>query len=183
MKYYIAIELRAPEARKLDMSRAVFWRRREYRSHITVAGPYSQEPLLDESKRLLEGREVSLGGIATFWDTDTQNTVFVQAKGECLFSVWNKPQYPAFNPHVTVYDGMFRSEAIFARDVLREYVTPWTETIIPDQVRVICKDSQCDLYRDNEEAFKRLGNAYPEDIEHLCRYDQAALVRSIWRHR
>ena len=86
-------------------------------AHITVRGPYSdyQDPRRWSSE--VRGKAIEVGGVGTFWEPD-QNTVFLHVDSPAIRSVWHKPDYPDYNPHLTVYDGPSRVLAESLRDLL-----------------------------------------------------------------
>jgi hypothetical protein len=55
-----------------------------------------------------------------FFDTG-QNTVFIRCLAPALKAVWYKPDFPEFNPHLTLFDGSSRDFAMRLFEVVSKY--------------------------------------------------------------
>ena len=86
-------------------------------AHITVRGPYSDYQDPRTWSVALRGQRVQVGGIGTFFGP-SQHTVMLKVEAPAIQSLWHKPDYPEYNPHLTIYDGDSRSFAESLRDVL-----------------------------------------------------------------
>lgn len=83
-------------------------------SHITIRGPYKDEPKdIDGLKRDLVGASVSFFGIGNFFKYG-QKTVFLRCNSDLLRRAWWKPDFPDYRPHLTIYDG---KDEKFAREL------------------------------------------------------------------
>jgi hypothetical protein len=89
-------------------------------AHITVRGPYSQHYRLPRANVMLRNTQIAVGGVGRFFGAK-QSTVFLKASGEALRSVWHKPDFADFNPHVTLYDGHDRHFAILLHSMLEQH--------------------------------------------------------------
>ncbi|MGI9337471.1 MAG: 2'-5' RNA ligase family protein [Gammaproteobacteria bacterium] len=90
-------------------------------AHITVRGPCNRRMSKDAIRRLsrmIEGAEVCLGGIGTFFNKQ-QNTVYLHCHSPALKAIWHKPQH-SYTPHLTLYDGKSRAIAEEIRDALAD---------------------------------------------------------------
>lgn len=85
--------------------------------HITVRGPYSDYQDPRGWSAAVQGQRVHVGGVGTFFGP-SQNTVLLKVKSPAIQAIWHKPDYPGYNPHVTIYDGDSRPFAEALRDVL-----------------------------------------------------------------
>jgi hypothetical protein len=86
-------------------------------AHITVRGPYSdyRDPRMWTAA--VRGQCVEVGGVGTFFGPD-QNTVFLRADAPAIRLIWDKPDFPDYNPHLTIYDGESRDFAESLRAIL-----------------------------------------------------------------
>ena len=89
----------------------------KYPAHITVRGPYSDYRDPRGWSAAVKGQFVEVSGVDTFFGPD-QNTVFLRANAPAIRSVWDKPDYPDYNPHLTIYDGESRVFAEALRALL-----------------------------------------------------------------
>jgi len=89
----------------------------KYSAHVTVRGPYPD--LLDPTpwSGWVRGQLIEIGGVGTFFE-GSQNTVYLSVYSPAIRAVWDKPDYPDYNPHLTVYDGPSRVFAESLRSVL-----------------------------------------------------------------
>jgi len=86
-------------------------------AHITVRGPY---PDYQDPRRwsvAVQGQKIRVGGVGTFFGPN-QSTVLLKVESPIIESLWHKPDYSGYNPHVTIYDGDSRPFAEALRDIL-----------------------------------------------------------------
>src|SRR5437588_595976 len=76
-------------------------------AHITLRGPYRQRYNVDHLSSIVRGTTVLISGVGSFFEAK-QNTVFFSCESSHLRAVWHKPNYPDYNPHITLYDGESR---------------------------------------------------------------------------
>ncbi len=79
----------------------------KHKAHLTVRGPYTkfQRQFVEDWNKDLANGKMEISGIGTFF-SEYQNTVYLNCIGTTtLRSVWNKKDYPDFNPHITLYNG------------------------------------------------------------------------------
>ena len=84
-------------------------------AHVTVRGPYRQRYRLPADSHAVRGTTVHVPGADAFLG-ERQCTVILRCEAEQLRSLWRKPDYPGFTPHLTICDGLPRalSEEILA---------------------------------------------------------------------
>lgn len=82
----------------------------KHAAHITLRGPYTQRYRMDLKNRVVQGATVRVSGVNAFWGP-RQNTIFLKCDAPELRAVWHKPDYPDYQPHLTLYDGPSRSFA------------------------------------------------------------------------
>ena len=99
----------------LDGIRVLCDPREKHHAHITVRGPYEQRYHFHAQNRLLQNSEVQVSGPGCFFG-ERQNTVFLKCESKVLEKVWYKPDYPAYTPHLTIYNGVSRA---FAEQLLQ----------------------------------------------------------------
>lgn len=85
----------------------------KHSAHLTVRGPYRQHYQLGAQSQAIRGSQITVNGAGCFW-SERQHTVFLRCDSPELHRVWHKPDYPDYNPHITIYDGDSR---IFAQKV------------------------------------------------------------------
>lgn len=74
-------------------------------AHITVAGPYRhRKDTPRRASRVSFADTVHVLGVDRFNNAD-QCTVYLRTFSQNMSSVWHKPDYPDFNPHLTIYSG------------------------------------------------------------------------------
>lgn len=75
--------------------------------HITIGGPY-QKPVsskkLDKIEKKLEGDQLLIANSGVFHNKN-EAVVYYQVGSQNLRKVWHKPDYPGFNPHISIYRG------------------------------------------------------------------------------
>jgi hypothetical protein len=86
----------------------------KYPAHVTVRGPYAEPADMTEWESVVCGQRIDINGVGTFFEND-QNTVFLKVHSAAVRAVWDKPDYPDYNPHLTVCDALSR---LFAEGVL-----------------------------------------------------------------
>lgn len=86
----------------LDLAIFVLNPSEKLQAHVTLAGPYTDRRRLP--RNTLFSKKVSLFGVGQF-RSEHQNTVFLHIGAKDLRDFWDKPDYPRFNPHLTLYDG------------------------------------------------------------------------------
>jgi hypothetical protein len=115
--FYVVYIEDGPVASSIDAIRLLSNPLEKRRAHITVRGPYTRRLTTSTIERMnqrLRGKSVRVTGASSFFG-ERQNTVFLSCSAPWLRDLWEKPQYPAFNPHITVYDGDSR---LFAEGLL-----------------------------------------------------------------
>ena len=115
--FYAIYVAPGPFRSALDAIRMIARPQARHAAHVTVRGPYSDYRDPREWSAAIRGKPIDIGGIGTFFDGD-QNTVFLHVESPDLQLLWDKPDYPAYNPHLTIYDGPSRSFAESLRDLL-----------------------------------------------------------------
>lgn len=101
----------------LDAMRLFARPQAKHPAHITVRGPYPDYRDPREWTTKIRGKAVSIEGVGTFVEK-AQNTVFLRASSAAIRALWDKPDYPDYNPHITIYDGPSRHFAEAIRDLL-----------------------------------------------------------------
>src|SRR4051812_811014 len=86
----------------------------KYPAHVTVRGPYAEPADTAEWEAALRGQTVHVDGVGTFFG-EAQSTVFLKAHSDAIRAAWDKPDYPDYNPHLTVCDAASRP---FAEGIL-----------------------------------------------------------------
>lgn len=74
-------------------------------AHVTVRGPYRQRYRLPKQARDVSGSLVHVPGADAFVG-ERQSTVILRCQAEQLRTLWRKPDYPGFTPHLTLSDGL-----------------------------------------------------------------------------
>lgn len=74
-------------------------------AHVTVRGPYRQRYRLPNQARDVSGSLVHVPGADAFVG-ERQSTVILRCQAEQLRTLWRKPDYPGFTPHLTLSDGL-----------------------------------------------------------------------------
>lgn len=85
-----------------------------YPAHVTVRGPYAEPADSAKWDAAVRGQVIDIDGLGTFFE-GAQNTVFLKAFSDAIRAVWDKPDFPGYNPHLTVCDAQSRP---FAEAVL-----------------------------------------------------------------
>ncbi len=101
----------------LDTIRLVANPATKHPAHITVRGPYPDYQDPRAWSGAVQGQQVHVGGVGTFFGPG-QNTVLLKVEAPVIQALWHKPDYPEYNPHLTIYDGDSRTFAEALRDVL-----------------------------------------------------------------
>jgi hypothetical protein len=86
----------------------------KYPAHVTVRGPYAEPADPTEWEAVVRGQLIDIGGVSTFFE-EGQNTVFLKVHSAAVRAVWDKPDYPDYNPDLTVCDAPSRP---FAEGIL-----------------------------------------------------------------
>ena len=92
----------------------------KYKAHLTVRGPYKklQKQYQETWNKNLSDGLMEIKGIGKFF-APGQNTIYLDCVGTTnLKTVWNKKDYPDFNPHITLYNGLDRDYAIEVLSIL-----------------------------------------------------------------
>lgn len=101
----------------LDSIRLIANPATKHTAHITVRGPYSDYQDPRAWSLAVQRQRIQVGGVGTFFGSG-QNTVLLNVEAPVIQTLWHKPDYPEYNPHLTVYDGDSRLFAEALRDVL-----------------------------------------------------------------
>ncbi len=89
-------------------------------SHVTVRGPYRRRLARRELTDRTSGMMIEIRSADKFFGRQ-QSTVFLKCAAPELVRVWRKPDFPKFNPHITLYDGPLRQWASALFEVVRQY--------------------------------------------------------------
>lgn len=102
----------------LDAIRLIANPATKHPAHITVRGPYDdyQDPRKWSAE--VKGQLIQVGGVGDFFQP-RQNTVLLKVESPAVKAIWHKPDYPGYNPHVTIYDGDSRPFAEALRNALK----------------------------------------------------------------
>ncbi len=87
-------------------------------AHVTVRGQYRQRNLLPKQERDVSGSLVHVPGADAFVG-ERQSTVILRCQAEQLRTLWRKPDYPGFTPHLTLSDGLPRAISEEILDIAR----------------------------------------------------------------
>lgn len=92
-------------------------------AHVTLRGPYPSRIPRHTLRHLQEGqsRVVTLDGPTNLFQTSNQNTVGIKVNLGPLRTLWHKPDYPDGVAHITMYDGLDRTEGRWVFDTLCKY--------------------------------------------------------------
>lgn len=148
-------------------------------AHVTVRGPYAERQ--DEAE-LSRPFLLTLKGVGTFY-SQTQNTVYVPVISETVQRLWDKPNYPEYNPHVTVYDGPSRETSDRVKAIIE--ATPLTydfeaKGLIP----LIAGSNQTPLwdYVLRTLVGYSIGERLPEgNFEHVPEEERLRLAELVWK--
>jgi hypothetical protein len=93
--------------------------------HVTLRGPYSEPPPIEE----LQGYAERLRGYGVkihnqgYFSTPAGYSVFLRAECSIFRELWDKPDFKVplslIQPHITVYESPDRTRAMTVRDFLR----------------------------------------------------------------
>lgn len=121
-KFFYVLYVPDPVLRTLlDSIRLICNPQEKLKSHVTVRGPYSRRlGSLKEINQQIRGQSVQVLGTGSF-ESARQNTVFLHCRADFLVRVWKKPDYPDYNPHLTLYDGTSRHFADALKRILAAY--------------------------------------------------------------
>jgi hypothetical protein len=101
----------------LDAMRLIANPAAKHSAHITVRGPYQDYQDSRDWSAVVLGQKIHIGGVGTFFGPG-QHTVLLKVESPAIQKVWHKPDYPGYNPHITIYDGDSPTFAESLRDVL-----------------------------------------------------------------
>ncbi|MDP8240145.1 MAG: hypothetical protein P9X24_13735 [Candidatus Hatepunaea meridiana] len=91
-------------------------------THVTVRGPikkhYSKIEL-QHWNAIIDETSISVNGVGFFFNQN-QNTVFLKCESSALKEIWKKSEY-GYNPHITLYDGNLRDQAVRLLEILNKY--------------------------------------------------------------
>ena len=136
--------------------------------HITIAGPKQKKPkpLKTIERFLREGHLLKISGIDRFVNHE-DHVIYLAASisGLRTHKLWNKPHYPKFNPHITLYKG---NDAAHADKIFR-YLQNEPIALETDDYTIIpyCSE-QPDLLHTTEQ---------PLAIQYLADNNQQILAR------
>lgn len=113
-------------------------------THITIRGPYerslSSRVLSQINKRFEpQSRYVEIVGSGTFF-LGKQNTIILKCEIPGVKDVWNKPSFADGVPHITLYDGSSRSDALAINHVVKNH--DWS--LIADVTEIVELESKLD---------------------------------------
>lgn len=168
VRFFVFLELMDQEINSLLLSlRRIFMEETPSTNiHITIRGPYEDEPTPAEietfharlNKRLQDSRETLLIHGVRAWKTEPDmHHVALRLQCEALKSVWWKPDYPiekfGFNPHITLYSGRDRrlSQAV-------------AEFLTNEELAVICREFRIGTHISGQRLFK-FDNVEPDGGE------------------
>lgn len=121
MRVFYSVYVPSGKARTLlDAIRLIANPATKHPAHITVRGPYSDYQDPRRWSALIQGQQVRVGGVGTFFGPN-QNTVLLRVEAPAIQAVWYKPDFSDYNPHITIYDGGSRSFAESLQDVLKNH--------------------------------------------------------------
>ena len=89
--------------------------------HITIRGPYSDEPkssLIQDLEESLQGYGVVIGGAGTF-KTKEGYAVYLRAQSPVFQELWWKPDFPEVKPHLTIFETTKKKAARMVEVFLR----------------------------------------------------------------
>ena len=101
----------------LDAIRMIARPQVKHAAHVTVRGPYSDYRDPRAWSAVIRGKSIAIDGAGAFLEGD-QNTVYLRVDSPDLRRIWDKPDYPEFNPHLTIYDGPSRPFAEALHDLI-----------------------------------------------------------------
>lgn len=84
-------------------------------AHLTVRGPYSQRYGLAAASAVIQGHRLQITEIDAFFGPGQATAILRCAPDAKLRKIWHKPDYPDFNPHISICDGLTED---FTRKVL-----------------------------------------------------------------
>jgi len=124
-------------------------------AHLTVRGPYRQRYAMIAASRAIKGHTLQVIGADMFLGPGQATAILTCAPDEALRKVWYKPDYPGFNPHMTISDGLPES---LTREILAacSQIRPFRFVSTP-LVPIITKPPQAELSLANNVDFELLG--------------------------
>lgn len=75
-------------------------------AHLTVRGPYKQRYHMENAAAAIAGRPLTIAGVDAFMQSGQTTALLRCADDIVLRQIWRKPDYPGFNPHITICDGL-----------------------------------------------------------------------------
>jgi hypothetical protein len=162
-------------AAALDLMRFLAEPKFVRRAHITVRGPYDQRQ--DHLRGNLKKYTIAFLDIDSFIKVNSkQNTVFLKCEIPTIEEVWHKPDYTgAIRPHVTIYDGLDRSQAYAFLHCCQRY--SWNFLTTSGAIVEIKPKSQAAAI----EEFDVHQNVYDEILGR--RIDYRSIQEKHWRER
>lgn len=128
MRYFVFLEFLDPIVeRTLRQLRDALqpWKRSKSPVHVTVRGPYKNEPdpkTLHELAVYLQGQGVRIIGAGVFAHKDSFS-VFLRAESAVFREIWWKPDFRAplenIQPHLTMFESSDKLSAMLALNFLR----------------------------------------------------------------
>jgi len=146
--YFYVVSL--PEGRFrtcLDGIRLLAEPNTRFPAHLTVRGPYDIPLDISPYGEKVKGAVARVVDIGEFF-TDAQNTVFFHCSCPALLSVWDKPDYATYNPHITLYNGESRHFAESICRVVERYPIRYTFEVSGLDPLVSVKGVKGSLLRD-----------------------------------
>jgi hypothetical protein len=126
-RYFVFVEFGSSEVTNylMRLRNALMQSKKSAPIHITLRGPYSKPPDLNQMEEFAErlrGHGVKIHGNGYF-NTPAGFTVFLRAECSVFSELWDKPDFkisPALiQPHITVYESADRNAAQSVRDFLK----------------------------------------------------------------
>jgi hypothetical protein len=147
------------------------------RAHITVRGPYnnSQSDILETLSN--KTYQIFFAGIDSFIETGgKQNTVFLKCDIPSIEQIWYKPDFVGeIRPHLTLYDGNDRGQAIALLRCCSGYRLRFATTST-ELIRIKPKSKAAEI-----EEFQIHQDVYDEILGR--RIDYKILQEKQWRQR
>lgn len=75
-------------------------------AHLTVRGPYRQRYALTSATAAIRGHCLQITGVDAFLNPGQATAILRCGPDETLRRIWHKPDYPGFNPHISICDGL-----------------------------------------------------------------------------
>lgn len=163
MKYFLFLEFKDSHIEAfLSRLREIFGEERHTsRIHITVRGPYSSAispKKIKDWKTQLGDQGIVIQGTGRF-KNKKECVVYLKIQCKNLKKIWYKPEYPEYNPHISIYRG---SDQKLADDIY--------EFLKRVNIKLICNDYELTTFVHKQELIFKHSDVITNDFSRLLNW-------------